>query len=163
VGLCSSCRGHCPGEIKGTHEQAIKTAKLLTCYKGVLLERIAGSTNNVCQIVWNSSATPLLLEQKPFDDGINIQHKEYFMRYVPLTNSTCLSVGFVAGAVIAIVSHERSPLSSTESGANITWTHCPLLQDKNEQIHEVWSVSAKDSNTGTWALIVSSHVPRDLD
>ncbi|KAF1346343.1 hypothetical protein EJ07DRAFT_160537 [Lizonia empirigonia] len=122
--------------------------------KGVFIERIASSTNSVCQFVWNSSATPLLLKQKPFN-GIDVQQKECLMRYVPLANSTSLSVGFHSGTLFAIISHQGNPSSYTESGANITWIHCPLMLDKNEQIHQVWSVSGKDLNIGTWALIIT--------
>jgi hypothetical protein len=140
------------------HEQAIKMAKVLTCYKGIFVERIAGSTDKVCQVVWNSSATPLLLEQKPFDK-IDVQQKECLMRYVSLADPTSLSVAFCAGKLIAIISHQGNPLSYTESGEDITWTHCPLLSDENEQILHVWSVSSKNINTGTMALIVSFYFP----
>ncbi|KAF2793658.1 hypothetical protein K505DRAFT_337608 [Melanomma pulvis-pyrius CBS 109.77] len=124
--------------------------------KGVFIERIAGSTINSCRTLWNSSKSPLIFEQEPFVQ-MTSQPKEYFVRFVPLHHASAISVGFLHGAMVAIVSHGGTNYDLPHyigTWAAVIWAHFPLLLDKGEEIHEVWSVSHRDLNQGTRALVL---------
>jgi hypothetical protein len=87
------------------------------------------------------------------------QSKECLVRYVSLQNSSAISVAFFSGAIVAIMSHRGTKYdlpTYAEIGAAAIWAHFPLLLDKDEKILEVWSVSYKDLNRGTRALVVRS-------
>jgi hypothetical protein len=78
------------------------------------------------------------------------------VRYVPLRDTCGISVAFIAGEVLAIVSHKQSDNNYqvyAELGEYATWMHCPLAAD--EVILEVWSIFPKVTALKMYGLVVS--------
>jgi hypothetical protein len=90
--------------------------------------------------------------------NIRLQKRDdnMLVRYVPLRDTSGISVAFIAGEVLAIVSHSQSDNDSqvyAELGEYAIWMHCPLAAE--EVILEVWSILPKAIALKTYGLVVS--------
>lgn len=82
--------------------------------------------------------------------------EDILLRYIPLRNTTGISVAFSTGDLLAVISHtaEKHDLSVyTELGVHAVWTHCPLSNEDN--ITEVWGVYHSMTYLKMCSLVVS--------
>ncbi|KNG46753.1 hypothetical protein TW65_06552 [Stemphylium lycopersici] len=100
--------------------------------KGVFLERITGTP--VHHILWNSTQSPLLLRPSLLPN-IHRQSRDddVLVRYVPLRDTSGISVAFIAGEVLAIVSHTQSD--------NLLCLSCPTSSRQAPDLAHVHSVT----------------------
>ncbi|KAE9986980.1 hypothetical protein EG328_004112 [Venturia inaequalis] len=124
--------------------------------KGAFLGRLETSDPAPRRILWDSSQSPLLL-QNPTLKNIRIPKaaNDILLHYVPLNNSRGISLALRSARILAILNHEDTIINNSaysKTGEDATWLYCPF--NNGEIILKLWWVQHKELNDDWSALVV---------
>ncbi|KAF2022057.1 hypothetical protein BU24DRAFT_417703 [Aaosphaeria arxii CBS 175.79] len=136
---CWNCLQAKSPEREWVYAIPVDTKRIYWESKGVFLDRVLDSSDNRTQM-WDC-LEPLLLFQPRIEHSLPTIFRDLHFRYIPLAESSGISVAFCSGRFIAISTHRRnSPQSRLyiPTSEDIVWAHCPLSME--EPILAIWVV-----------------------